>query len=495
MTERASGSLPPVKPSVSTPAYDRGNRGVGIVHLGLGAFHKAHQAYYTDRALEASGGDWRIMGVSIRNCDAADQINAQDGVFTLLSRDAEGTDARLIGSVKGAICLAKEAARVLDVMTDANTRIVSITVTEKGYGINPASGEADVDNPVVASDLTGTDMPRGILGLLVEALRLRRSQGTKPFTVLSCDNLPSNGVYVRNGVIDFARRKDPELADWIAENVSFPSTMVDRITPAATDATFALAQEMTGWADHCAIEAEGFHQWIIEDDFSDGRPNWEAAGAIFTADVEPYEQMKLRMLNGSHSLIAYMGYLAGYQHVRDAMADENIKTLVRRHLYTTLKTLPDIEGIDFKAYADALLVRFANPNIAHQTFQIATDGSQKMPQRIFSPADDAAQSGLSTRPFAFATAIWLHFCRGKTGDGATFEINDPIAAKLTAAALCDDVDETLGVINGLPGLIPERLASNRAWVAEVLEIMTALRNKNLQEVVAAEAARVNATSK
>lgn len=486
MTDRASQSLPTVKPSVSTPKYARENHGVGIVHLGLGAFHKAHQAYYTDRALEASGGDWRIMGVSIRNCDAADQINAQDGVFTLLSRDANGTDARLIGSLKGAICLAKEPARLMDVMTDPNTRIVSITVTEKGYGINPATGEADIDNPVVANDLTGTDMPRGILGLLVEALRLRRSEGTKPFTVLSCDNLPSNGVYVRNGVIDFARRKDPDLADWIADNVSFPSTMVDRITPAATDETFALAEELTGWADTCAIEAEGFHQWVIEDNFSDGRPDWEAAGAIFTADVEPYEQMKLRMLNGSHSLIAYMGYLAGYEHVRDAMADENIKALVRRHLYTTLKTLPDIEGIDFKTYADALLVRFANPNIAHQTFQIATDGSQKMPQRIFSPADDAAQADISTRPFAFATAIWLHFCRGKTDDGATYEINDPIAAKLRAAASRDDAGEALSAINALPGLIPERLPGNKEWTAEVLEIMTALRNKGVQEVVAAE---------
>ncbi|MCP1168825.1 mannitol dehydrogenase family protein, partial [Limimaricola sp. ASW11-118] len=247
-------------------------------------------------------------------------------------------------------------------------------------------------------------------GLLVEALRRRRGAGRAPFTVLCCDNLPENGALLRGGVLGFARRVDPEFADWISAEVAFPSSMVDRITPAATDDTRALARRLTGYEDAAAIETEPFCQWVIEDRFPQGRPDWEAGGAIFVEDVAPFERMKLRMLNGAHSLIAYAGFVAGHTLVRDAMASAALAALVRRHIAAAARTLGPLPGIDLAAYGAELAARFANPAIAHETYQIAMDGSQKLPQRIFGPAWDAQQAGRDLRPFAFATAAWARYC-------------------------------------------------------------------------------------
>src|SRR5690606_5687607 len=266
-------SLDQVSPGVALPRYRPGAHGCGIVHIGVGAFHRAHQAVYTDDALAAEGGDWRIIGICLRSMDIADALNAQNGLYTLIVRDAAGDRARVMGSIAHVVAAAREPGAALAALTDPGIRIVTITVTEKAYGIARGSG-VDESNPAIAADLASPRAPVGVIGLLVEALRLRRQAGTPPFTVLCCDNLPDNGTLLAQGVTDFARRLEPELARWIEAEVAFPSCMVDRITPASTNRTYADAERMTGCADQAAVESEPFSQWVIEDRFPTGRPAW-----------------------------------------------------------------------------------------------------------------------------------------------------------------------------------------------------------------------------
>ncbi|MEI4487555.1 mannitol dehydrogenase family protein [Frigidibacter sp. MR17.14] len=454
------------------PAYDPAAHGTGIVHIGFGAFHKAHQAAYTEAALARSGGDWRITGVSLRSVEPAAQITPQDGRYTLIERSAARTEAHVIAAVSRVLALPEAPGEVMAALTDPACRIVSLTVTEKAYGLDRAAQGCDPSHPAVKADLKAPEAPAGVLGLLVRALSLRFAAGVPLFTVLCCDNLPDNGALLRGAVIDFARRLDPALAERIGAEVAFPSTMVDRITPAATDETRAEAARLTGFRDEAAIETEGFRQWVIEDHFPLGRPDWEAAGAIFVDDVAPYEQMKLRMLNGTHSMLAYAGFHAGCRYVRDVMADDDLAPLVARHLAAAAGSLPQLPGIDLTAYAQDLRERFRNPGIAHETFQIAMDGTEKLPQRIFAPALEAARAHGNLRPYAFATAAWMRHVTGRTDDCAPYEIRDPRAAEIAGrlvgkttaaaivAALCD-----------LPGFMPAGLQDHRLWRALLTDIL------------------------
>lgn len=474
-------------PSVRAPAYDPAQLGEGIVHIGFGAFHRAHQAVVTDDALAAQAGDWRIVGVSLRSVSLSNTINAQDGRYTVIERGSSGSRARVIGSVSRVIAADPDAA--LAALCAPQIRIVTITVTEKGYGIDLASHAVDPSDPVVAADLAKPDFPRGVLGLLVEATRRRRAAGHPPLTILSCDNLPKNGELLRSGVVSFARRAHgADLADWIARTVAFPSSMVDRITPASSDETTSEALRLTGHEDLAAIETEPFLQWVIEDRFPAGRPHWEAGGAIFVSDVTGYERMKLTMLNGSHSMLAYAGHLAGCSYVRDVMAHPPLAQLVRRHLNAAAALLEPLPGVDFGDYAEALAQRFENPSIAHRTFQIAADGTQKLPQRIFEPALIALASGRSVRPFAFAAAMWMRFCLGRTDDGKVYEIADP-RAKEIAAALPETPDAATlsSALHSLPGVIPEALCANPEWRSDVLAILTKVLEKGCHACLEEEA--------
>ncbi|MBY6006018.1 mannitol dehydrogenase family protein [Salipiger bermudensis] len=472
-------------PAALRPGYDPAAHGVGIVHLGLGAFHKAHQAALTDLALAASGGDWRILGVSLRSPRASEELHPQNGLYTLIEKGAEGTKARVIGAIADAVCSAGDSDPVLATMAGEATRIVSLTVTEKAYGLDRAARGCDPSHPAVAADLAAPAAPQGVLGLLTEALRRRREAGLAPFTVLCCDNLPENGVLLRGAVVDFARRLDPALSDWIAAEVAFPSTMVDRITPAATEATRAEAATRLGCEDLAAVETERFFQWVIEDNFPLGRPDWEAAGVIFTSDVSAFEAMKLRMLNGSHSMLAYAGFHAGDTYVRDVMADAPLAALVRRHLAAAAATLPPIEGIDTGGYAEALLRRFENPAIAHATFQIAMDGSEKMPQRIFSAIPDARRGGVPLRAFAFATAAWLRHVSGRTHDCAPYDLRDPISGRLQALAADLDAPE---IVAGLrdSGILSASVAGDDAFWEEVTEILAPMLTEPMTKIIGLE---------
>ncbi|MBS9721410.1 mannitol dehydrogenase family protein [Tianweitania sp. BSSL-BM11] len=465
-------SLAAVKGGAVLPAYVPSKHGRGIVHLGIGAFHRAHQAAMTDAALSAEGGDWRITGVSLRSTDVAEALNPQNGLYTLIERADGASSARIIAAIRDVIAADPQAT--LDALIDPQVRVVTLTVTEKGYGIDRLKRAPDMDHPSVMADLQALRAPAGVLGLLTAALRKRRDVGIAPFTVLSCDNLPGNGALLRDGVVGFARLTEPALAEWIADNVAFPSSMVDRITPAATPETLAEAERLTGCEDRAAIETEPFLQWVIEDHFPQGRPRWESGGALFVEDVAPYERMKLTMLNGTHSMLAYAGFLTGQTYVRDVMADPVLSTLVSRHLEAAAAVLPALPGIDLAAYADALKERFRNPAIAHETWQIAMDGTQKLPQRIFQPALEALERGQSVRPFALAAAVWMRFTLGRTDDNREHALRDPREEEIRDALARVPQEQGIAIrdaLSALPGFLPESLSAQPAWQDQLADLL------------------------
>jgi fructuronate reductase len=361
---------------------------------------------------------------------------------------------------------------------------VTITVTEKGYGLDRSAGGVDPDHPAIRHDLADPERPVGLAGLLVAALAARRAAGVAPFTILSCDNLPENGRLLKGLLVDFAARTRPGMAPFIASEVATPCSMVDRITPASTSETRRDAAALIGAEDHAAVETEPFSQWVIEDRFPAGRPYWEAGGATFTDDVGPFETMKLRMLNGAHSLIAYLGFHAGKRHVRDAMADPRIARLVARHLDAAAATLTPPPGFDLAAYARALVARFENPAIAHETFQIAMDGTEKLPQRILAPARDALHLGQPIAPFALATAAWMRHATGATHDCAPYPVRDAradrMAASLEGAATVEDI---VAALLSLEGMAPRELAENRAWTRAVAAALAPMLDRGMDAAI------------
>lgn len=488
MTPRKLTTISDVSAATIKPSYTPDNHGIGIVHLGLGAFHRAHQAVMTDAALSKAGGDWRITAVSLRNPALADALTPQNGLYTLIEQKPDGPKARIIASIANAI--GANAEQTLQALCQPNIRIVTLTITEKGYGIERASGKPDIQNPMIKADLASPERPKGALGLLTAALIKRRAENLAPFTILCCDNMPDNGQFLRKGVVEFARLSDPDLAEWIDKNVAFPSSMVDRITPASTQETLKHAEALTGCIDNAAIETEPFSQWVIEDNFPQGRPKWEHGGAIFVEDVRPYEHMKLRMLNGAHSMLAYAGFLSGYEYVRDVMNDPDLVILIKNHFTSVASNLAPLPNIDFADYARDLEARFRNPNIAHKTYQIAMDGTEKLPQRIFMPACDAIDHGKDYRPFAFATAAWMRFCLAKDEQGQAYNIQDPRAEEIQRAlsAVPEDAASIEKALHGLPSLLPNQLRDNQDWCAMVRSILGTMLDHGIKQAISNEAA-------
>lgn len=457
MTRLTSQAL--LNDGIALPEFDRATLLPGILHLGFGAFHRAHQAVFTQRALNLDPDAWGIVAVNLRSATPIHELEAQDGLYTVVTRGPDGDSAEVIGVTEDWICAAQDPAAVLAHLADPAIRIVTLTVTEKAYGFDPQTGGLDRNHPAIAADLADPLQPSGAVGLLVAGLRQRRAAGIAPFTVLSCDNLPANGRVLHRLAVEFADHDDPELADWIATEVSFPSSMVDRIVPAATDATRARAAALTGATDALAIETEPFIQWVIEDDFPQGRPAWDRAGAVMVENVEPYEKMKLRMLNGTHTLIAHLGVLNGLEHVRDVMAVPELAAQARAHMQAARAVLDPVPGIDLDRYGDDLMARFANPAIAHRNIQIAMDTTQKLPQRILSPALDALESGQDITPFARVAGAWIAALALRR------DADDPRRAELLAALEAMPPDDPAAPFLALPGLFPARLAASPEWCA------------------------------
>jgi fructuronate reductase len=431
VSDRLSLRTLPALPDAVKPRFDPDALGPGIVHLGIGAFHRAHQAVFTDDAIAAAGGDWGICGVTQRSRAVLDQLAPQDGLYTVAARDGDGERLRVVGSVRELMWAQADPEALVRRIAAPATKVITLTVTEKGYHHDPATNRLRLDSPEVAADLAHLG-PRTVVGQLARGLERRRREGGAPLTVVCCDNLPDNGHVVGGLVREFAARLDDAdaLLAWIGERVRFPSTMVDRITPATTDADRAGVAAALGVDDHGVVVTEPFSQWVIEDDFAAGRPAWEQAGAILTHDVRPYEQIKLRLLNGSHSTIAYLAALADYELVADAVSPAAPFLGVAQRLMTddVAPTLDVPDGFDLGAYESELLERFANPALRHRTVQIAMDGSQKLPQRLLGTVRDRRRAGAEPALAALGVAAWMRFVSARRSDGGReLPVDDPLA--------------------------------------------------------------------
>lgn len=411
------------------PRYDRARVTPGIVHLGVGAFHRAHQAVYVDDCLAAGETGWGIVGASLRSPDTRDALAPQDGLYVLAVQDSGGEALRVVGSGRSLLVAPEDPAALVARMADPAIRIVSLTVTEKAY-LRSASGDLDLAHPDIAWDLANPDRPRTVHGFLAAALARRLREKAAPFTVLCCDNLPANGETVRRLVLRFAEARDRALARHVETEVAFPSTMVDRIVPATTNEDRERISAAIGLDDAWPVKAEPFMQWVVEDRFPSGRPGWEAFGVTMVADVRPYEEMKLRLLNGAHSGMAYLGLLSGRASICDAFADPVIRGFVERLWAEAIPTLPQDAGLDPHAYTQALATRFGNAALVHRTAQIATDGSQKLPQRVVVTGRAQLAAGRPADHLMLIAAAWIAACeaRGRTLPAAHF--TDPLDAAL-----------------------------------------------------------------
>ena len=449
---------------------------IGLVHLGPGAFFRAFNAVYTHEAMQIAGGNWGIAAVSLRSPTARDQLAPQDGMFTSVTMSERGTEAQKIGSITKVLVAPEDPKAVVSLMADPAVKIVSLTITEKGYCHEPATGRLDKDHPDIVHDLANQERPISAIGLIVSALQQRHRLGLKPFTVLSCDNLPSNGRLARGVVLDFARLIDVELAAWIRDQVPFPATMVDRITPATTQADIERLAEDQGYFDPGCVVHENFRQWVIEDTFSDGRPAWDRAGAQFVGSVEAHETMKLRCLNGTHSTLAYLGYLSGFETVADTVADPAFAELcVKLWRTEILPTVPAPEGEDLNAYCDALLARYKDRSIRHRTWQIAMDGSQKLPQRLLGTISDLLQQGATPKGLCLAVAAWMRYVGGVDEAGAPIDVRDPLALILHAAVEeAGSPEDRVAALLSMRDIFDESLVQNRVFRDEITTAYLAL---------------------
>jgi fructuronate reductase len=442
LSPEALAAHPPGR-SVALPCYDRTRLSPAIVHLGLGAFFRAHAALYTEDVLNSRGGDWGIVGVSMQRPDQRDRLAPQAGLYTTLERGPDGERSRIVGNLLDVRVAPEDPAGIVTLLAAPETRIVSLTVTEKGYCHDPSTGQLREDHPDILHDRAMPDLPRTAVGFLAAALRRRRAAGIPSFTVLCCDNLPHNGALLGGLVHAFITLSDPDLAAWVKKSVPFPSSMVDRIVPAREEQDLAAAQAATGLVDLAPVVHEPFRQWVIEDRFVGGdRPAWDLAGALFTEDVAPFEHMKLRLLNGAHSALAYLGYLAGHDTIVEAVADPALRAYAHRLWAEIRPMVPPPPGQDLLAYTGDLLARFQNPAIRHRTWQIAMDGSQKLPQRLLSTIRERLAAGLPIPALALAVAAWARYVGGVDEVGEPIDVRDPMAPAFRAALNASGDDES-----------------------------------------------------
>ena len=422
---------------VRVPGFDLQRVAPGIVHLGFGGFHRAHMARYTHDLMErrADALEWGIIGAGLLAADVRVKaaLAPQDHLYTLVERSGAEDAATVIGSVADVLFAGEDSTGLLAAIDDPRIRIVSLTVTENGYCLDRATDRLNLAHPQIAHDLQHPERPKSAIGIVVAALRRRRDSGNPAFTALSCDNIQHNGHVLKNAVLDLATRLDPQLAEWIGKNASFPGTMVDRITPVTQPGHVDYLREHFGIEDRWPIFSESFRQWVIEDDFVGGRPAWEEVGAQFVDDVAPYEFMKLRLLNASHLAVAGLGQLSGYRFIDETMRDPHIAGFMRALMdRETGQTLRPVPGVDLAAYKETLLARFANPEIKDTVQRVNTDAPLAT---LVDSARDRIEAGSGIDLLALAIAAWLRRARGEDEAGEPIEIRHPMAATLREKAI------------------------------------------------------------
>ncbi|TSD46586.1 mannitol dehydrogenase family protein [Rhodococcus sp. KBS0724] len=474
--------------SLEVPNYDRSKVTTGIVHFGVGGFHRAHQAMYIDTLLRRGEGfDWGICGVGVMPSDKRmkDALGAQDGLYTLALKHADGTlEGRVIGSIVEYLFAPDDPRAVIEKMASESTKIVSLTITEGGYNISHTSGEFDVTNPDVVHDLRPGALPRTTFGLVCDALALRRERGLAPFTIMSCDNIEGNGAVARTAFGAFAALKDPELAEWIKQNGAFPNSMVDRITPVTTaEVTTEIAQAF-GVDDQWPVAAEPFTAWFLEDEFTVGRPPLENAGVNMVPDVRPYELMKLRLLNSSHQGIAYFGYLAGYRLVHEACQDELLSGFLLDYMnLEATPTLDPVPGVDLDQYKKTLIERFSNPQVRDTIARLCAESSDRIPKWLLPVIRKQLDSG---GPINLSTAIvasWARYAEGVDEHGNPITVVDQMADTLVPLAQKQSVDPLAFIGNRA---VFGDLVDNRRFVASFRTTLDSLHSvgarKTLEEV-------------
>ncbi|WP_157610194.1 mannitol dehydrogenase family protein [Variovorax sp. Root434] len=482
-------TLPSLPIDVAKPRYDRDALRAGIVHLGVGAFHRAHLAIVNEAALHASGDlRWGTVGVSLRAADTRDALQPQGGLYTLALRDAADDGSprealQVVGNLLDVLVGPEDPQAVLERLAHPDTRIVTLTITEKGYHHDPATGALRLDDASIVHDLAHPKAPRTMPGFVVHALNLRRQRGLPPVTLLSCDNLPANGDTLRGIVLAFAQQVDEALHSWIDAHCSFPNSMVDRIVPRTTDADCERISARLGAEDAWPVIGEPFLEWVVEDRFANGRPDWAAGGARFVEHAEPFERLKLRMVNGSHSALAYLGAMAGFRTVDRAMAEPALRNFIDALMREEIApTLPAMQGLDLDSYRARLLQRFSNPALQHQTKQIAMDGSQKLPQRLLGTVRDRLAARQPIDRLALAIAAWIHYLRGVDETGATHDIQDPLAEalaqRLVQANAAPSVQERVAFFAGFSPVFGE-LGGEPRFVAAVARQLAVLETRGV----------------
>ena len=472
---------------VIRPSFDRSKLKSRIVHLGFGAFHRAHQALYTSEMIEKTASDWGICEISLFGVELIKQLRNQDHLYSVLEKDTDSITTKISGSIVESVHPKLDGIQaVLNKMAEPQVSIVSLTITEKGYCADLSTGRMDLNNAMIVEDLANPKNPKSAIGYIVEALRMRRDASIKPFTVMSCDNVPDNSRVARQVILDYANQLDQALGQWIEQNVSFPCTMVDRIVPAITDDSFAELSEHLGVNDPCGIVCESFTQWVIEDDFVNGRPEWDAVGAIFVEDVRPFEEMKLRLLNGSHSFLAYLGYLAGYQYIYETMENESFRNATLKLMMDEQAvTLSMPEGTNLAEYAELLITRFSNTNIKHETHQIATDGSQKLPQRMCESLRFHLENNSSTPWLLLGIAGWMEYVGEQDEKGDHIVVNDPMLEQIREAYKDKTtVEEVVLSLLGLSNIFGNDLIQNESFVNALTDSLDQLKEIGAQGAVA-----------
>jgi fructuronate reductase len=456
---------------VGKPAYDRAALAPGMAHLGVGAFHRAHQAEYTDDLLALRFDRWGVVGINIRPPALADTLGRQGGLYTRLIRENDRVEARVIGSIVKVVDSQESAAPALDVLASPEIDVVTMTVTEKGYCHIPSSGALDLDHPDIVHDLANPQAPRSVPGILARALEMRRATHGQPLTLLSCDNIPTNGLILETVVRGFAERRGNGLADWIAANAAFPSAMVDRIAPAVTQADLDAVEQKYGYHDSAVAVGEPFRQWVIEHKFAGRMPRWDLVGATLVDDVTPFEHLKMRVLNGAQTTLATLGVLAGLEHTFDAVADPLLSVFVRRMLVEeTLPTLAPVPGMEPLPYVEQSLRRLRNTAIRHRNHQIATDGSQKIVQRLLNPIRDRLAKGRGIALLSVPVAGWMaYLIRASDRFGKSWPVSDPYAGKVAAIADAtgSNAAALASAILAIDGIFDPGLAANDIFRAAV----------------------------
>jgi fructuronate reductase len=477
-------TLANVRAGVRLPSYDRKLLAARIVHLGLGNFSRAHLAEYVEDVIEAGEGGWGMIGVSLQRPDQRDRLAPQDGLYTTLQRDGSEIRPRIIGCLMQVMVAPEDPSAVISVMAGKTCGIVSLTVTEKGYCFDAGSGQLNLDHPAIQADLRDPASPRSVFGFLASALRERYEAGIAPFTVLCCDNLADNGRLLARLLDAFVRRQDAALADWIADHVAFPSTMVDRIVPATTEADLAAAAGATGLVDLAAVSHEPFRQWVIEDRFvGNDRPTWEKVGAQIVDDVSAFERLKLRILNSAHSALAYLGCLAGDKTIGEAAADPIFRQFIL-DLWDD-EIIPVVgapTGVDPSEYADTVLRRFDNPAIMHRTMQVASDGSQKLPVRVLGTIGERLAGAEPVARLAHVVAAWIRYLEGVDDRGETIEVNDPLKGQLQSALASagDTAEAKIEAILRFEQIFGDGLSHSRPFRNAVLEAYVAIVSRGIR---------------